>query len=82
VSRALLAHHRQHRTGAVHWTDEADRQLALELLWRQLLEVAGVEARRIVDQHIDPTEPVDSSAHRRFGIAAARDVQCDGQQVV
>ena len=68
---ALLAHHRQHRAGDVHRADEAHRQLALELLRRQLLEVAGVEAGRIVDQHVDAAEPVDSGAHRRLGIGAA-----------
>ena len=59
-----------------------DRQLALELLWRQLLEVAGIKAGRIVDQHVDAAEPVDSGANRRLGIGAARDVQLDGQQVI
>jgi hypothetical protein len=57
VTRALLAHYRKHCAGHVHWAEETHRQLPLELLWRQLLEGAGVEARRIVDQQIDPTEP-------------------------
>ena len=58
------------------------RQLPLDLLRRQLLEVARVKAGGIVDQHVDAAEPVDSGPHRRLGIGAARDVQLDGQQVV
>jgi hypothetical protein len=82
VPRALLAHHRQDRARDVHRANEARRQLPLELLGRQLLEVAGIKAGRIVDQHVDAAEPIDSGPHRRLRIGAARNVQLNGQQVV
>ena len=82
MPRALLAHHRQDGAGDVHRADEARRQLPLDLLRRQLLEVARVKAGGVVDQHVDAAEPVDSGPHRRLGIGAAGDVQLDGQQVV
>ena len=59
-----------------------DRQLAVQLLRRQLLEVAGVKAGGVVDEHVDAAEPVDRRSDRRLGVGAARDVQLDGQQVV
>src|SRR5712671_520380 len=81
VPRALLAHDRQDSAGDVHRAYEARRQLALDLLQRQLLEVSGIKAGSIVDQHVNATEPVDSGPHGRLGIGAAGDVQLDGQQV-
>lgn len=50
------------RAGDVHRTDEAHRQLSLELLGRQFLEVSGVKAGRIVGQHVDAAEPVDDGS--------------------
>ena len=55
----------------------ARRQLLLELLRRQLLEVAGVEAGGVVDQHVDAAKAVDGGAHRRLGVTQSRDVQLD-----
>jgi len=49
---------------------------------RKLFEVARVEAGRVVDQHIDATESVESGAHRPVGIGAARDVQLYRQQIL
>ena len=66
----------------MRWANEARRQLPRHLLGRQFLKVARVEAGSIVDQHVDPAEPVDGGSHRRLGIGTARDVQFDGQQVV
>ena len=78
----LLAHHREYRAGDVHRAYETRRQLPLHLLRRQLLEVAGVKAGGIVDQHVDAAEAVNSGPHCRLGIGAASDVQLDGQQVI
>jgi hypothetical protein len=47
------------------------RQLPLELLRRQLLEVAGIEAGCIVDQHVDAAEPVDRGLHRCVGMTSS-----------
>jgi len=41
----------------------------------QFLEVASVEAGRVIDQHIDPTKVIDGDFHRRRGIGTARDVE-------
>jgi hypothetical protein len=60
--------------GGLHYGGEARCKLPVELLRRQLLEVAGVEAGRIVDQHVDAAEPIDRGPHCRLGIDATRDV--------
>ena len=67
---ALLAHDRQDGAGDVHRADEARRELPLDLLRRQLLEVARVEVGGVVDQHVDAAEAVDGGPHRRLGVAA------------
>src|SRR5439155_1417836 len=59
----------------------ARRQLPLDLLWRQLLEVARVKGTGVVDQHVDAAEPVDRRPHRGLGIGAAGNVQPDNPQV-
>ena len=72
MPRALLAHDRQDSAGDVHRAYEARRrQLALDLLRRQLLEVAGIKAGSIVDWHVDAAEPVNSGPHvARMGICS------------
>ena len=82
VPRALLAHDGQDRARDVHRADQARRELALHLLGRQLLEVAGVEAGGVVDQHVDAAEAVDGRLDRRLGVLRAGDVELDDQQVV
>jgi hypothetical protein len=59
VSRTLRALHRQHRTRDVHRPDQAHWQLAVELLGREFLELAGVEPGCIVDEHVGAAEPVN-----------------------
>ena len=51
------------------------------LLRRQLLEVAGVEAGGVVDEHVDATEAVDGGANRGLGVGGAGDVERYSQQV-
>ena len=82
VPGALLAHDRQDSAGDVHRADQARRQLPLHLLGGQLLEVAGVEAGGVVDQHVDAAEAIDGGPDRRLGVLRARDVELDDQQVV
>jgi hypothetical protein len=74
VPRALLAHHRQDSASDVHRPNEAHRQLPLELLWRQLLEVADIKAGRTSMQ------PNRSTAARTAASASAHDVQLYGPQ--
>jgi hypothetical protein len=66
----------------VHRADQARRELSLELLGRQLLEVAGVEAGGVVDQHVDAAEALDRRPDRHLGIVRARDVELGDEQVV
>ena len=75
------SHDRQHGTRDVHRTDEARPELKVHLLRRQLLEVAGVEAGGVVDQHVDPAEAIDGRLHRRVSVGWARHVQLDRQQI-
>ena len=49
---------------------------------RQLLEVAGIEAGGVVDQHVDAAEAVDGRLDRRLGVLRAGDVELDDEQVV
>ena len=47
-----------------------------------LLEEAGVEVAGVVDQHVDPAEPLDGGVHGGLCAGGIGDVQGDGQQVV
>jgi hypothetical protein len=49
------------------------------LLGCQLLEVAGVEAGGVVDQHVDAADAVNGRLDRRLGVLGARDVELDDQ---
>jgi len=81
VPRALPAHHRQDRARHVHRSNEACCQLPVDLRRCQFLEVAGIEAGGVVDQHIDAAEAVDGRPYRGLGVRRARDVQRDGEHV-
>ena len=60
----------------------ARRQLPLDLLRRQLLEVARIKVGGVVDEHVDAAEAVDGGLHRCLGVRGAGDVQLDDQQVL
>ena len=79
---ALLAHHRQHSARDVHRADEARRQLPFHLLRRELLEVARVEARRVVDEHVDAVEALECRLDGGLCVLAAGDVELGDEQVV
>jgi hypothetical protein len=82
VARALLAHDGHDSAGDVHRAEEARGKLALDLLGRQLLEVARVEVGGVVDQHVDAAEAVNGRRDRRLGVVRAGDVELDDQEVV
>jgi hypothetical protein len=63
VPRALFSHHRKYGASHVHRAKKVRCQLRLELFRRQLFEEPGEEVTRIVDQHINATEPVGSGLH-------------------
>jgi hypothetical protein len=78
----LGAHHRECRAGDVDRAEQGGLDLGPELLRAQLLEEAGVEVARVVDQRVDPAEPVDRSPHGRSRVGGIGDVQLDRQEVV
>jgi hypothetical protein len=82
VPRALLAHHRQDGAGDIHRAEQTRRQLPLDLFGRQFLEVARVKARRVVDQDVDASEPLDGGLHRCLRIRSARHVEFYRQHVL
>jgi hypothetical protein len=82
LARALFAHDREDRARDVHGAKKGCRQLLLDLLGRQLFEVAGLEVARIIDQHVDAAEAVERNPNDRLRIGAVRDVQLDDQQIV
>ncbi len=78
----LLAHYREHGARDVECTEEVDLNLRPELLRANFLEEAGLEAGGVIDQHVDPAEPLDRCLYGRLGIGRAGDVQLDNQQVI
>ena len=82
VPGALLAHDRQHGAGDGHRTDQGRGDLPVHLLGRELLEEAGVEARRVVDQHVDAAEALDGRLDGGLCVLAAGDVELGDDQVV
>ena len=72
---ALAAHHRKGRAGDVDRTEQGGLDLRPELLWGELLEEPGVEVARVVDQHIDPAEPVHARLDGRLGARGVGDVK-------
>lgn len=82
MPRPLPAHHRQHRPGDVHRPDQTGGELVVDLRRGQLLEVAAVEVRGVVDQHIDASEPLHRGLHRRLGVGRPGDVQVHDQQIL
>ena len=78
----MAAHHWERGAGDVDRAEEGGLDLRPELLRAQLLEEAGVEVARVVNQHVDPAEPVDRSRHSRLGVGGIGDIQLDRQQVV
>ena len=79
---ALLAHHGQDGAGDVHRAEQADGELALHLLRRELLEEARVEAGRVVDQHVDGAEALDRRLDRRRDLLGVGDVERHDEQVL
>ena len=75
-------HHRECCAGEVDRAEEGGLDLRPERLRAQLLEEAGVEVARVVDQHVDPAEPLDRSRHGRLSLRGIGDVELDRQEVV
>ena len=82
VPGPLPTHHRQHRPGDVHRPDQPGGELVGDLRRGQLLEVAAVEVRGVVDQHVDAPEPLDRRLHGRLGLGRDGDIQPHDQQVL
>ena len=82
VPGPLPTHHRQHRPGDVHRPDQPGGELVVDLLGGQLLEVAAVEVRGVVDQHVDAPEPLHRRLHGRLGVGRDGDIQPHDQQIL
>jgi hypothetical protein len=79
---ALGAHDRKDRAGDVHRAEQGGLDLRTEALRADLLEKPGVEIAGIVDQHVDPPEPVDGCLDGRLRVGGIGDVELDGQEVI
>src|SRR3712207_9523294 len=65
----------EHGAGHVQRAEEVDLDLRPELLGADLFEEAGLEAGRVVDQHVDPAESLDRRRHRGLGVRGGGDVE-------
>ena len=82
LAAALGAHDRQDRAGDVERAEEVGLHLRPELGVADLLEVAGVEVAGVVDEHVDPSEPLDGRIDGGLSGGGVGDVEGDGEQVV
>ena len=58
------------------------RQLPFDLLPRDLLEESRVEVSCVVDEHVDASEPIDRSPHRRSATGDSSDVELDDEEIL
>jgi hypothetical protein len=79
---ALPAHDRKGRAGDVDRTEQGGLNLRPELLRGELFEETGVEVARVVDQHIDPAEPVHAGLDGGLGAGGVGDVKSYDDEVV
>ena len=66
------AHDRKGGAGDVDRTEQGGLDLRPELLRAELLEEPGVEVAGVVDQHVDPAEPVDGRLDGGLGARRGR----------
>ena len=69
---ALGAHDGQDGAGDVDRAEQGRLDLRPEVLGADLLEEAGIEVARVVDQDVDAAEPVDGGARGVLGVLDAR----------
>jgi hypothetical protein len=79
---ALLAHHRQDGASDIHRAEQQRLELIADLFRAELLEEAGEEIPRVVDQDVDPAELSDGGLDCSLGVLRAGDVELDCQQAV
>lgn len=76
------AHHRKDRASDVHWAEHRSLDLRAELLGRDLLEEPSVKITRVINENVDPAEPVDGGARGVLSVAAIRNVELDSEEFV
>ena len=76
------AHDRKGRAGDVDRAEEGGLDLRPELLRGELLEEPGVEIAGVVDQHVDPAEPVHGRLDGGLSAGGIGDVKSDDEEVV
>ena len=74
--------HRQGGAGDIDRAEQGGLDLRPELLRAELLEEPGVEVARVVDQHIDPSEPVHGRLDGGRSARRVGDVESYDQQIV
>jgi len=79
---ALSAHDRKHGAGYVERAEQRGLYLGPEVLRADLLEEPGIEVARVVDHHVDASEPFDGGLDGRLGVGGVSNVQLHGQQFV
>ncbi len=72
---ALLTHHREDSSGDVHRAEQQRIELIADLLGAQLLEEAGEEVSRVIDQNVNSAKLRDSGIDRRLRIVWIGDVE-------
>ena len=76
----MLTHHWQGGASDVHRAEQQRVELMADLFGTQLLEEAGEEVARVVDQNINSAKLRDSGIDRRLRILWTGDVEFDCQQ--
>ena len=82
MARVLTAHDGKDRSSDVHRAEQIRCELLFDLFGRHLFEVALEGRAGVVDDHVDPTEPLHRSISCRLSFVDAGDVELDGEQAV
>jgi hypothetical protein len=75
VAAALLAQRRQRGLGHVDPAEQVGLDLGAEVVAGDVLDGGEVGVAGVVDDHVEPSEPVDGRSHRRLGGREVGDVE-------
>ena len=74
---ALLHHRARHRLAAEEHRLQVHREHAVEILFGEIEEIAGVRDAGVVDEHVDAAVPRERPRDDRVDVRLARDVAAD-----
>jgi hypothetical protein len=66
TSPERCAHDRKDRAGDVHRAEHGGLDLRPEVIWGDFLKESGVKVARVIDEDVDPAEPLNSGAQRSW----------------